>query len=59
MLEIEYRQRTFDNLYESYLLGHYHSFMVGIDIIVFYNDTEKRCVNTVLLDIPDIFRNSC
>ena len=57
MLEIEYRQRTFDNLYEQYLLGYYHSFEVGIDIIVFYNDTEKRCVNIILLEIPDIFSN--
>jgi len=57
MLEIEYRQRNFDKLFESYLLGHYHSFEVGIDIIVFYNDTEKRCINTILLDIPDIFSN--
>ena len=57
MLEIEYRQRKFDKLYEQYLLGYFHSFDVGIDIIVFYNDEEKRCVNTILLEIPDIFRN--
>jgi len=57
MLEIEYRQRKFDNLYEQYLLGYYQSFEVGIDIIVFFNDEEKRCINTILLDIPDIFRN--